>query len=61
MSIPFEGGLIGFIHLVLCIWAIIGTLNSRASNFGKALWIAFILFFPLIGFLFWLILGPKGK
>lgn len=61
MSISFEGGLLGLIHLALSIWAIISVINSRASNLAKVLWILFILFFPLLGLIVWFFVGPKSK
>jgi hypothetical protein len=55
-----EVGLFGLIILILDIWAIIKTFNSPASAGSKAIWIAVILVLPVLGFLLWLIFGPKG-
>ena len=55
-----EVGLFGLIVLILDIWAIIKTFNSSASAGVKAIWIAVILVLPVLGFLLWLIFGPKG-
>lgn len=54
-----EVGLFGLILLVLNIWAIINTVQSSASTGRKVLWIVLILLFPLLGFILWLLLGPK--
>ena len=55
-----EVGLFGLIILILDIWAIIKTFNSSASAGTKAVWIAVILVLPVLGFLLWLIFGPKA-
>ncbi|NBB83910.1 MAG: hypothetical protein GVY28_10950 [Alphaproteobacteria bacterium] len=54
-------GILGLIVLVLMLWAIISTIGSRASTGAKVVWVLVVLFFPLIGFIAWLIFGPKGK
>jgi hypothetical protein len=54
------GGLFGLILLVLDIWAVVSTVQSGASTGGKVLWILLILIFPLVGFLIWLLAGPRG-
>jgi hypothetical protein len=53
-------GIGGFFLLVLDLWAIISVIGSRASTGGKVLWVLVILFLPLLGFLAWLILGPRS-
>ncbi len=55
------GGLFGLILLGLNIWAIISILGSGASNGGKALWILLIFILPFVGFLIWLVAGPKSQ
>jgi hypothetical protein len=54
------GGLFGLLLLIACIWAIVKTVQSNASTGAKVLWIVLILVLPLIGFIIWLIAGPKG-
>jgi hypothetical protein len=54
------GGLFGFIVLVLNVWAIVRTVQSRAGTGTKVLWIILILLLPVLGFILWLLLGPKG-
>lgn len=60
MSIEISG-LFGLLLLILTVWAIVSTLQSRASTGKKVLWIVILLMIPLIGFLLWLLFGPKGK
>jgi len=52
-------GLFGLIWLIIVIWAIIKTAQSSAGPVAKVLWILILLFFPLIGLIIWLLLGPK--
>ncbi|MCC5855993.1 MAG: PLDc N-terminal domain-containing protein [Idiomarina sp.] len=52
------GGILGLIHLLLLIYAVVKTVESRATTGTKVLWIAVVLVFPVIGFLLWLFLGP---
>ena len=54
-------GIFGLILLVLNVWAIINVVQSGVSNGAKVLWIVFIFILPLIGFLVWLVLGPRGR
>jgi len=55
------GGLFGLIILIADIWAIVSTVGSRASTGGKVLWILLILILPLLGFIIWLIAGPRSE
>lgn len=54
------GGLFGLILLILDIWAIVSTIQSRSSTGKKVLWIVILLLLPLIGFILWLLIGPKA-
>jgi hypothetical protein len=51
---------IGLVILVLDIWAIYKILTSAASGLAKVLWTLGIIIFPVVGFIVWLIAGPKG-
>ncbi|MBI4410844.1 MAG: PLDc N-terminal domain-containing protein [Gemmatimonadetes bacterium] len=51
--------LLGILVLVLDAWAILSILGSRASALAKLLWILAIVVFPVVGFLAWLLLGPR--
>jgi len=52
-------GLFGLIVLALDIWAIINVIQSTASTTQKVLWVVGIIVLPVIGFLAWLLLGPR--
>lgn len=55
-----EFGLFGLILLVLDVYAIVKTLQSGAGTAGKVIWVVVILIFPLVGFLAWLLFGPRS-
>lgn len=56
-----EVGIGGVILLALVIWATLRILSSSVSTEKKALWVLFILVVPVIGLIFWALLGPKGN
>ena len=53
-------GIGGFILLVLNVWAIISIVGSSASTGAKVLWTLLILLLPFLGFIIWLIAGPRS-
>ncbi len=53
-------GIGGVILLALNIWAIISIIGSGASTGSKVLWTLLVLVLPLIGFIIWLVAGPRG-
>lgn len=53
------GGLIGLIWTIIVIWAIVKTLGSSASGLAKLLWSLALVFFPVLGLIIWLLMGPK--
>ncbi|MEX0759714.1 MAG: PLDc N-terminal domain-containing protein [Tistlia sp.] len=55
------GGLFGLIILIADIWAIINVVQSSASTGSKVIWVLVILILPLVGFLAWLLFGPRGN
>ncbi len=54
-------GLLGVIWLLIVIWAIVQTGESTAGPVSKFLWILILLFFPCVGLLIWLLLGPSRR
>ena len=54
------GGLLGLIWLIILVWAVVKVVKSSAGGVAKLLWILALLFFPLVGLIAWLLLGPKG-
>jgi hypothetical protein len=53
-------GIGGFILLALVIWAIISVVGSRVSTGSKVVWVLVLLFLPLLGFIAWLLFGPRS-
>lgn len=53
------GGVIGLIVLALDVWAFINILQSGTGTGGKVLWTLLILFLPIVGFIIWLLAGPR--
>lgn len=56
-----EYGLFGLIILIADIYAIFRVLTSGASTVAKIVWTLVILLLPILGFIAWLIAGPKGS
>jgi phospholipase D-like protein len=55
------GGLFGLVILIADVWAILNISQSNDSTGRKVAWIVGVLVFPVIGFLFWLLAGPREK
>jgi hypothetical protein len=53
-------GIGGFILLALNVWAIIAIVGSDAGTGRKVIWVLVILVLPLLGFIAWLIFGPRS-
>jgi hypothetical protein len=53
-------GLFAFLVLVADIWAIVSLFQSRATTGKRVFWVVLILLLPLIGFIIWLLAGPKA-
>jgi hypothetical protein len=55
-----EVGLLGLIGLILIAYALFHVIGSHASPLGKALWTVLIIVVPFLGFILWLIFGPRA-
>lgn len=53
-------GLGGLLLLILDLWAIVSILGSGVSTGRKVLWTLLVLLLPLIGFIIWLVAGPRA-
>ncbi len=51
----------GFIVLALNIWAIVSIIGSGASTGAKVVWTLLVLVLPIVGFIIWLIAGPRSR
>lgn len=54
-------GILGFLYLIVVIYAVLRIVQSSADNGKKALWIAIVLVIPVIGPIAWYLLGPGGR
>ena len=50
--------ILGVLHFLVWIYAVVRILGSTASTGDKVLWILVVLILPLIGLLIWLFVGP---
>lgn len=53
--------ILGLIVLVLDVWAILNVVGSGASTAAKAAWVIGILVLPILGFIAWLVFGPRSE
>jgi hypothetical protein len=55
-------GLWGLLVLIADVWAIVNIVQSGADTGKKVLWVVLVVVLPVLGFLLWLLLGPRtGK
>lgn len=54
------GGFFGLLLLIADVWAIVNVFGSAASTGAKVGWTVLILLLPLLGFIIWLIAGPRS-
>jgi Phospholipase_D-nuclease N-terminal len=52
-------GLWGLLVLVADIWAIVNIFQSSRDTTAKVLWTVLVIVLPVLGFLIWLIAGPR--
>ena len=55
-----EYGLFGLIVLIADIYALYNILTSSASTGAKVVWSLVVFFLPVLGFIAWLVAGPRG-
>ena len=53
--------ILGLLHLILAIWAVLNIFGSSASGISKILWTLFVLVFPVVGLIIWFLAGPKSS
>ena len=54
------GGFFGVLVLIADVWAIVNVFGSTASTGAKVGWTVLILLLPVLGFIIWLIAGPRA-
>lgn len=51
----------GMLILLLDLWALISIMGSGASTGRKVVWVLLVFLLPVIGFLIWLVAGPRAE
>lgn len=54
-------GIGGLIVLILDLWAIVSIIGSSSSTGKKVLWCLAVIILPILGFIAWLIFGPRAN
>lgn len=54
-------GIGSLVVLTLDLWAIISIIGSSARTGAKVLWCLLVLLLPIIGFIVWLLFGPRSS
>ena len=54
------GGFFGVLVLIADVWAIVNVFGSSASTAAKVGWTVLILLLPVLGFIIWLVAGPRS-
>ncbi|WP_296806472.1 PLDc N-terminal domain-containing protein [Thiocapsa sp.] len=52
-------GILGLIHLILTIYAIVKIVGSSAGTGSKVLWIVLVILLPVLGLILWFLFGPS--
>ncbi|EKE45314.1 hypothetical protein OCGS_0404 [Oceaniovalibus guishaninsula JLT2003] len=55
-----EYGFFGIIVLIADVYALYSIITSGASTLAKVLWSILVLVLPVLGFVIWLIAGPRA-
>ena len=53
------GGLWGLLVLIADIWAIVNIFQSSKDTGAKVGWTVLVILLPVLGFIIWLIAGPR--
>ncbi|WP_147127095.1 PLD nuclease N-terminal domain-containing protein [Shimia ponticola] len=53
-------GLGSLLLLALNIWAFVSIINSSTTTGKKVLWCLAVLILPVLGFIAWLLFGPRS-
>ncbi len=54
-------GLLGILLLIADIWAVVNIFQSRSSTGAKVAWTLLIVILPFLGFVIWLMAGPRSS
>lgn len=53
--------LFGLIAIVCGLYAIFQVITSQESTVNKTVWTLLILVLPILGFVIWVVAGPRGR
>jgi hypothetical protein len=54
-------GLLGLLFFMVELWAVISVVGSDAGAFAKVAWVLILLLLPVLGFLIWVLAGPRAQ
>ena len=54
-------GLFGLLVLIADVWAIVNVVGSSSTNGKKVVWTVLILLLQIVGFIIWLVAGPRSQ
>lgn len=53
-------GLFGLLVLIADVWAVVNVLQSPSDTAKKVIWTVVVIVLPILGFLLWLLFGPRS-
>ena len=53
--------LIGFLSILCSVYAIFQVATSNETTPNKTVWALLIVFLPVLGFIVWVVSGPRGR
>ncbi|KAI8336543.1 hypothetical protein BC941DRAFT_471085 [Chlamydoabsidia padenii] len=59
--LSYTGGVVGLLVLILDLLVIAEVINSNRTMGGKVGWSLFVFFFPLVGLIFYFLLGNRQQ
>lgn len=59
-NIMHLNGVWGLVILALDLWALVSIVTSGRSTGSKVLWALLVILLPVLGFLVWLVAGPRA-
>ena len=52
-------GLWGLLVLIADVWAVVNVMQSASDTAKKVIWTVVVIVLPVLGFVLWLIFGPR--
>ena len=59
MFYNYHHSLWGILVLIADVWAIVNIVQSQKETGTKVLWTVVVILLPVLGFILWLIFGPR--